>query len=81
MLVHRNRRGDRLIKPLSLWVLRHALLQRQRWHEAGLNPSIAVNLAVDLFRPADDAVITAHFARAATSIPKLAHLSKLPKAP
>jgi diguanylate cyclase (GGDEF)-like protein len=35
-----------LIKPLTLWVLSEALKQCKRWHDAGLEISISVNLSV-----------------------------------
>jgi diguanylate cyclase (GGDEF)-like protein len=34
-----------LIKPLTRWVLKHALQQGARWHSSGLEISLAVNLS------------------------------------
>ncbi|RJX34277.1 MAG: EAL domain-containing protein [Desulfurivibrio sp.] len=34
-----------LIKPLSLWVLKHAIEQTVKWHSAGLKLGIAINLS------------------------------------
>jgi diguanylate cyclase (GGDEF)-like protein len=34
-----------LIKPLTLWVLKAALLQCRAWHQAGLKLTVAVNLS------------------------------------
>lgn len=34
-----------LIKPLTQWVLKHAIIQCQRWTNAGLGLSVAVNLS------------------------------------
>jgi diguanylate cyclase (GGDEF)-like protein len=34
-----------LIKPLTRWVLKHALQQGARWHSSGLKISLAVNLS------------------------------------
>jgi EAL domain-containing protein (putative c-di-GMP-specific phosphodiesterase class I) len=36
-----------LIRPLSLWALEAALRQCRDWHQIGLSPQVAVNLASD----------------------------------
>jgi diguanylate cyclase (GGDEF)-like protein len=39
-----------LIRPLTLWVLRTALLQCRAWHRAGMNLNVAINLPVAMLR-------------------------------
>jgi diguanylate cyclase (GGDEF)-like protein len=34
-----------IIRPLTLWVIDHALGQRQQWQEAGLTTNVAVNIS------------------------------------
>jgi diguanylate cyclase (GGDEF)-like protein len=34
-----------IIRPLTLWVIDHALGQRQQWHEGGLTTNVAVNIS------------------------------------
>lgn len=38
-----------LIKPLSIWVLNHALSQGEKWHKQNLKLSIAINLSPTTF--------------------------------
>jgi diguanylate cyclase (GGDEF)-like protein/PAS domain S-box-containing protein len=43
----------RLITPLSLWVLRTALLQCRIWHQTGVRVNFAVNLAASMLKDRD----------------------------
>ena len=42
-----------LIKPLTHWALRTALLQCRVWHQKGSALNVAVNLAADVIREPD----------------------------
>lgn len=42
-----------LIKPLSVWVLKHALGKVEQWHKQNLKLSIAINLSPSTFLDAD----------------------------
>ncbi len=59
-----------LIRPLTFWVLRTALLQCRAWHQTGTNLNIAINLTVGMLREPELVEIVAANLESADALPE-----------